>query len=138
MPIYCEILQLVLPKTIVEAKYNGGLDKFKTDFQWGKTVDHEDGELIAVGSMDNSFPIPEGLHYDDVTETSRDFVIVARYGTRALSWDVNWCDTNRVFIWHKDCKPSAYEKMAEIAEMMTVGEIQRAIEKGENPFQSIY
>ena len=111
MPIYCEILQLVLPKTIVESKYKGGLEQFKIDFKWGKKVDHEDNELISVASMGNSFLNPKGLHYDDKSDTSKDFVIAARYGTPVLSWEVDWCESDRVYIWHKDCKLSSYKKM---------------------------
>ena len=138
MPIYCEILQLVLPKTIVESKYKGGLEQFKIDFKWGKKVDHEDNELISLASMENSFPTPNGLHYDQDSKTSKDFVIVARYATPALSWEVDWCESNKVFIWHKDCKLSAFKKMLEVCSM-TMNQIDRIRkESGESPLKDIY
>jgi hypothetical protein len=123
MPIYCEHIQLVIPKEILEVKYKGGLEQFKLDHQWGKSHDHEDNELISIASMDNGFPIIEGLHYDVKSKTSKDFVIVARYGASALAWNVDWCKTNRCFIWHNECSLSSYQKMMEVSEM-TVNELE--------------
>ena len=138
MPIYCEILQLVLPKEIIKSKYKGGLEQFKQDYHWGKVIDHEDAELISVASMENSFATPQGLHYNEESKSSLDFVIVARYGTPALSWEVDWCKSNKVFIWHKDCKLSSYKKMMEVC-ALTVNQIEQIrIDTGESPLKDIF
>ncbi len=51
MPIYCEMLQLVVPKKTLQEKYSGGLEKFKEVYSWGSSLDHEDLELISKASM---------------------------------------------------------------------------------------
>ncbi len=137
MPIYCELFQLVIPKKVLEEKYSGGIDQFKLDHKWGKSVDHEDNELVSIASMENAFPIPKGLHYDKENKTSKDFVIVARYGTPPLSWEVEWCKSNQAFIWHKDCKPSSFEKMMEVSNM-TVDAIKESLESGEKLLKDIW
>ncbi len=137
MPIYCEHIQIVIPKAVLEIKYKGGVDQFKKDYHWKRPPHHEDNELISIASMENAFPTPEGLHYDSHKKTSQDFVIVARYGAPALSWEVDWCLTNKVFIWHKDCRPSSLSEMHKRC-ALTVDEIAKAFDLGEEPFADIY
>lgn len=137
MPIYCELIQLVIPKKILIEKYEGGIEQCKLDLHWGKYADHEDEELISITSMENGFPIPKWLHHDEATKTSKDFVIVGRYASTAFSWEVDWCKTNRVFIWHKDCKLSSYEKMMEISNS-TRNQNDEALKRGEKPFSDIW
>lgn len=87
--------------------------------------------------MENSFATHVGSHFDEGMQACKDFVLVARYGTPALSWSVSWCDTNKVFIWHKDCELSLYETMTMISNV-TMDEIDTDFGKGHKPFSNIY
>jgi hypothetical protein len=71
MPIYCEILQLVIPKRILETKYKGGIVQFRDDYNWNSNRDHEDNELISIVSNSNDFAVPAGLDYDAHTGESK-------------------------------------------------------------------
>lgn len=138
MPILCEILQLVIPKHILEFKYKGGLAQFKEDYKWDSIRDHEDNELISIVSNSNDFAVPAGLDYNANTGTSKDFIVVARYATPAISWPVDWCETNKVYIWHTDCRLSAYREAIRRSNM-DVAEIENmAKETGEFPLSDIY
>jgi hypothetical protein len=138
MPIYCENLQLVILKEKLIEKYQGGIEQFKIEFKWDEKVDHEDQELISLVSMVNSFPTPKGLHRDDKTMTLQDFVIVARYVNPALSWEVEWCDTNKVYILHKDCKLSSYYKAMELGNLSIDKIDELMTQTGKFPLIDIY
>lgn len=99
MPIYCEVYQLVIPKNVLEAKYKGGLSQFKEEYSWDYNQDHEDNELISIVSSENDFAVPASLDYVINTGTSKDFIVVERYATPEISWPVDWCETNKVYIW---------------------------------------
>jgi hypothetical protein len=110
MPIYCEVYQPVIPKNVLEYKYIRGVAQFKKDYEWDSNLDHEERELISIVSSKNDFAVPSGLDYDTNTGTSKDFVVVARYTSPEISWPVDWCETNKVYIWHTDCRLSAYRE----------------------------
>ena len=113
MPVYCDISQLVVAKKTLQEKYSGGVEAFKKRFNWEKGKDREDAELLSFLSMHAaSFEILPELGYDAATNTATDYVLIYRY--QGLIWDVDWVETDKVFIWHKDCKLSAYNRAMEI------------------------
>ena len=61
------------------------------------------------------FDILPELGYDAATNTATDYVLIYRY--QGLIWDVDWVETDKLFIWSKDCKLSAYKRAMEIASM---------------------
>jgi len=116
MPVYCHISQLVVNKKALTVKYPGGVEAFKKRFGFNKERDREDAELLSFVSMDAAqFDILPELGYDEATNTATDYVLIYRY--QGLIWEVDWADTDKVFIWHKECKLSSFNKAMEIEAM---------------------
>jgi hypothetical protein len=107
MPIHIELANLILPKRRIMEKYQGGIAQFRQDYHvCGDNKHQEDDELISLSAMNcDEFHIQEmvdrGLQFDPVTNSSDDFVILARYGGRL--WDMKWLRDNAIFAWHRDC-----------------------------------
>ena len=113
MPVFCCISQLVVNKKALLEKYDGGVEAFKKRFGFNKERDREDTELLSFVSMDAAqFQILPELGYDRATNTATDYVLIYRY--EGLIWPVDWVETDKVFIWHKNCKLSAYKRAMEI------------------------
>jgi hypothetical protein len=103
----------VVNKKALLEKYDGGVEAFKNRFRFNKEIDREDTELLSFVSMDAAqFQILPELGYDRATNTATDYVLIYRY--EGLIWPVDWVETDKVFIWHKDCKLSAYKRAMEI------------------------
>jgi len=113
LPVYCHISQLVVNKKALTEKYDGGVEAFKKRFGFNKDRDREDTELLSFVSLDAAqFQILPELGYDRATNTATDYVLIYRY--EGLIWPVDWVKTDKVFIWHTDCKLSAYKRAMEI------------------------
>jgi hypothetical protein len=97
-----EFINLIIPKEILEEKYDGGVNKFKTDCP-NKSF-REDDSLVRVGFMNNNdlynfldLVTTNGLEYKD--ESTTDFVIINTLS--GLSWEVNWVEHNFCSCWKK-------------------------------------
>lgn len=116
VPVFCCISQVVVNKKALTERYDGGVEAFKKRFGFNKERDREDTELLSLVSMDAAqFDILPELGYDAATNTATDYVLVYRY--QGLIWHVDWLKTDKVFIWHKDCKLSSYNKAMAIEAM---------------------
>ena len=140
MPVFINIANIVVEKSTIARKYNGGIDQFKIDYSFGPEKRHqEDDKLFSIAFMgiDDSeikYLISKGLSFDNDTKTSEDFVIVYMHGGGA--WKVNWLDCNATFAWHKQCASSQIKRAQEI-ENMLMNDIYTANERGENLFETI-
>jgi hypothetical protein len=142
MPVYLHLANLIISKKAVEQNYRGGTGQFCRDFYEENDSFQEDVELFALGRM-NCDEFPErllnqrGLHYDIDTGTSRDYVIVSRYG--GPLWTVDWLNTTMctLYTFHNDCSlPSIVKALQK--DQMTVDEAQRIFKNGGNPFEVIW
>lgn len=137
MPTRVELLQIVISKAALEAKYPGGLEKFKIDWEFGRKVDHEDEEIITFGSMGDAFPVPEGLDYDEANNASEDFGYAGRYGA-ADSPNPSWMKCNMLFIWHEDSYTARMLDLKDQSEM-TMSDFNALVDKfGEYPEKDIW
>jgi hypothetical protein len=93
MPVPIEFFSVVVPKQVIEQKYNGGLTQYITDCP-NKSY-QEDEYLTRVGFMSqeplNKYCenlISNGFHFDNESNSSTDFVVVQSYlGKR---WIADW------------------------------------------------
>jgi hypothetical protein len=93
MPVPIEFFSVVVPKQVIEQKYNGGLTKFIADCPNKSYL--EDEYLTRVGFMSqeplNKYCenlISNGFHFDNDSNSSTDFVVVQSYlGKR---WKADW------------------------------------------------
>jgi hypothetical protein len=140
MPLYLHISNLVVAKSSVIAKYDGGMTQFREDFGFGKIeYRFEDHELFLLTAMDpNDFNIDllikRGLHYDHEFNFSNDFVLIHRYGT--FSWEAEWLERTNQYVWHF----IADEHLKEIARKysdMCLNDIIEMTENGNSPFLPI-
>ncbi len=140
MPIYIYLANLIIEKKTVEKKYKGGVAKFRKDYlSRTPTNSQEDDELFSIARMNrDEFEIDNlvdnGLHFDEKTWTSTDFVIILRYGS--YLWKLDWIEDNNVFAWHKECNPKLINRANVIAET-TFDDIQKAFERGEQLLDTI-
>jgi hypothetical protein len=100
MSIEIEFINLIIPKEILEEKYEGGIGKFKTDCP-NKSF-REDESLVRVGFMNNNdlytfldLVTSNGLEYKEGSTT--DFVIINTLS--GVSWDVDWVEHNFCSCW---------------------------------------
>ena len=140
MPVYIEIANIVIEKQTIQKKYKGGIRQFKIDYSFGEGKLHkEDDELLLLAYMnlfdsDIRYLINKGLQHDEVNQSSNDFAILYMYG--GDTWKVDWLDSNAAFAWHKKCDPKQIEQAQKIGNSY-VDDIKAAIDRGENPFQTI-
>lgn len=100
MPIPIEFINLIIRKSTLEAKYQGGLEQFIKDVP--NQSFREDNELVRFGCMNSSdlerfidLTLERGLEYKE-NETD-DFVIINSYS--GASWKVSWLEHNYVECW---------------------------------------
>lgn len=140
MPVYLHIYNLIVPKKVIAEKYQGGISQFIKDFRFGEfEIDQEDDELFSFGQMNyDCLPIDEliekGLHFDNAKQCSEDFIVISRYDDDF--WNVSWIQHNNFFAWHINADKSTIEKVEEISNL-TVEEISKLIENGQNPLKAI-
>lgn len=93
MAIPIEFFSVVIPINVIKGKYQGGLEQYITDVPNGSYV--EDEYLTRVGFMSETvlhkyceLLISKGLHYNNDTNYSTDFVVVqSLFGKK---WDADW------------------------------------------------
>ena len=141
MPIYIELQNLIVPKEVLKTKYKGGIEQFRKWFEENTgTASSEDNELFSIARMNDCGEdivdlIDNELDYNTENQNSDDFSWVARYGGEA--WETSWLESNGVFAWHKDSHPEKVKLAQEIAETH-IDDIKEAMERGENPLDTIY
>lgn len=141
MPVFIHLANLIIPKSILEEKYPGGVSKFRKEYKIDEENNHqEDRELFNLAAMNSSeFDILDlmenGISYDSKTIFSEDFTIIHRYGGTA--WEPRWLRYNAVFAWHKTADEKAIQKAEEIANV-TVDKIAEAFDRGEKPWETIW
>lgn len=101
MSIEIEFINLIIPKEILEEKYEGGIGKFKTDCP-NKSF-REDESLVRVGFMNNNdlytfldLVTSNGLKFKEGSTT--DFVIISVLS--GASWEVDWIDYDVSLCWY--------------------------------------
>jgi len=137
MPTFIHQYNLIVPKDTIATKYNGGIEKFRQMYDYPKF--EEDNELFGISRMDSldedvQDMIDNGLHFDNDSNTSKDFTIISRYG--GTEWEVDWLETNGSFAWHKSCKPEQIELAKKIS-ATPMDEIAAAFDRGESPLDTI-
>lgn len=121
MAIYLDVVNLLVSKQAVAANYTGGLDEFRRDFNLPDSpINSEDDELFGLGQMnadafDLAFLVRKGLHYDNATQSSKDFTIVGRYSD--FEWPASWIEENKVFAWHIHTHKAVRDRALEIGDM---------------------
>lgn len=141
MPLAIDIFALIVPKSILETKYRGGIEQFKMDFFRGNDTDMEDGELLGVGYMDADDVDVEklmmrGLSFNRSEPFSEDFVIVSRYGDPLL-WPCEWLIQNSLHAWHAETS-EANKKRAEEVGTMTMDRVFELIDMDQNPLGTFW
>ena len=140
MPVYIHLANIVIQKSTIKEKYNGGIKQFKTDYDYGEGKYHqEDDELFSIAYQnlyrgEFQYLSEKGLHYDKLNDFSKDFVPAFRYG--GLLWKSDWLDANVVFAWHKDCEPKQITRAQQIGNML-MDDFIAANERGERLFATI-
>jgi hypothetical protein len=122
MPIYLHHFNLIVPKSVLEAKYRGGVEQFKRDFFYGDEInDMEDGELLGTGYMGPDIDLEKlmdaGLSYNKEESFSEDFIIIGRYAEPPLLWPCDWIIQNRVHAWHINASEANKQRAIEIGNM---------------------
>ena len=137
MPVFIHLSNLIVPKSIIENKYPGGIEAFRKTFKISEVNNHqEDDELFSLSAINSDeFDLLTNLDFDRKNQNSSDFVIVNRYGGPA--WKVTWLDNNVNFARHIDCNQTQIKKAKATAEI-TMDEVKRLTALGKNPFQTIY
>jgi hypothetical protein len=121
MSIPLAFINVIIPKSILELKFKGGVKQFMEDYfddfnddpKYADIKDQlpsqEDEYLIKIGTMDYSevqdyidILTENGLHYDKDNRTSTDFMIIATLGGHM--WQVDWLEYDLRIrrCWHKD------------------------------------
>jgi hypothetical protein len=140
MPLYVDIHNLIVQKSSIIAKYVGGLQQFREDYNFENSeVNQEDDELFLVAAMNfDDYGLNDlmhrGLHFDEEAYFSKDFVIVPRYGD--WSWQADWLEGNSVFVWHWNTSPHLKEEAIRRSKL-TLNQITEMFENDENPFKPI-
>ena len=100
MPIPIEFINLIIRKSTLESKYQGGLEQFIKDVP--NQSFREDDMLVRYGCMNSSdleslidLILERGLEYKEMQ--TDDFVIINTYS--GLSWKINWLEHNYVECW---------------------------------------
>jgi hypothetical protein len=102
MPISLEFINLIIRKSTLETKYQGGIEKFIKDVP--NQSFREDEELVRFGCMNGidlekfiELTLERGLEYKE--KDTDDFVIINSYS--GASWDVSWLEHDYVKCWSK-------------------------------------
>jgi len=140
MPVYIELANLIVPKPVIEKKYAGGADQFRTDYSIdGDNYHQEDDLLFSISRMncddyDLKKLVEKGLDYDFKEGRSTDFTILSRYG--GVLWDMDWLEYNYMFAWHINTEEEKID-MARKRNELTMDKISEMFELGMNPFKTI-
>jgi len=140
MPVYIELANLIVPKPVIEKKYAGGADQFRTDYSIdGDNYHQEDDLLFSISRMncddyDLKKLVEKGLDYDFKEGRSTDFTILSRYG--GVLWDMDWLEYNGMFAWHINTEEEKID-MARKRNELTMDKISEMFELGMNPFKTI-
>ena len=140
MPVYIELANLIVPKPVIEKKYAGGADQFRTDYSIdGDNYHQEDDLLFSISRMncddyDLNKLVEKGLDYDFKEGRSTDFTILSRYG--GVLWDMDWLEYNGMFAWHINTEEEKID-MARKRNELTMDKISEMFELGMNPFKTI-
>jgi len=140
MPVYIELANLIVPKPVIEKKYAGGADQFRTDYSIdGDNYHQEDDLLFSISRMncddyDLKKLVEKGLDYDFKEGRSTDFTILSRYG--GVLWDMDWLEYNGMFAWHINTEEEKIN-MARKRNELTMDKILEMFELGINPFKTI-
>lgn len=93
MAVLIEFFSVVVPKKVLQQKYDGGLEQYIKDCPNSSYKDDE--HLTRVGFLDDvslhrycEGIISKGLHWDDETNSSTDFVVVQRI--QGKGWKAKW------------------------------------------------
>lgn len=142
MPIYLHHFTLIVPKSVLETKYKGGIEQFKEDFFMGDEInDMEDGELLGVGYMgpdiDVETLVDAGLSYNEEEQFSEDFIIIGRYEEPPLFWPCDWIDQNLLHAWHVNASEANKNRAEEVGDM-TMDRMIELDEMGQNPLRAFW
>jgi len=95
MAVLIEFFSVIVPKHILEQKYDGGLKQYKTDCPNKSFL--SDQYLTRVGFMSDVLVhnycenlISKGLHFDEATTSSKDFVVVQLL--QGKQWTADWLE----------------------------------------------
>ncbi len=93
MAIPIEFFSVIVPKQVIQQKYDGGLDQYKADVP--NASYKEDEHLTRVGLMDDlsltffcEKIISKGLHFHEAPNYSTDFVVVQQL--QGKRWKAEW------------------------------------------------
>jgi hypothetical protein len=100
MSISIEFINLIIRKSTLETKYQGGLEQFIKDVP--NQSFREDDKLVRFGCMNGTdlekfidLILKRGLKYKE--KVTDDFVIINTFS--GLSWDVSWLEHDFVVCW---------------------------------------
>lgn len=136
MPVFIHLANLIIPKSVIEAKYRGGMESFKAenDFQ-GENHNQEDDELFSISrklihEFDIGMLIQRGFDYDKEKHFSNDFMLLSRKGK--APWQPEWFVQNGVFAWHTSCAPESVKRANFIALELDAETVKRSADLGVN------
>lgn len=136
MPVFIHFANLIIPKTVVEAKYPGGIRQFKEENDFTNTNhNQEDDELFVISrkfvhEFDLGMLIQKGFDYDKKNHFSNDFMLLPHKGKSP--WTVDWLETNGVFAWHKNTHPDLVARANFIAHEVDAEMAERSAQLGVN------
>jgi hypothetical protein len=100
MSIPIEFINLIIRKSTLESKYQGGIEQFIKDVP--NQSFREDEELVRIGFMNGNdlekfidLTLERGLEYKE--KLTDDFVIINTFS--GSSWDVSWLEHDYVECW---------------------------------------
>jgi len=100
MPIPLEFINLIIRKSNLESKYQGGLEQFIKDLP--NQSFREDDELVRYRCMNGTdlekfieLTLERGQEFRE--KETNDFVIINSYS--GSSWDVNWLEHDYESCW---------------------------------------
>ncbi|NEN24636.1 hypothetical protein G3O08_14105 [Cryomorpha ignava] len=136
MPVFIHLANLIIPKSIVEAKYPGGIKSFKAENDFdGENHNQQDDELFSISrkfihEFDIGMLIQKGFDYDKENHFSNDFVLLPRKGK--APWQPEWLEQNGVFAWHTSSHPESIKRANFIAHELDAETIKRSSDLGVN------
>lgn len=136
MPIFIHLANLIIPKSIVEAKYHGGIKSFKAENDFNnENHNQQDDELFSISrkfihEFDIGMLMKKGFDYDKEKHHSNDFMLLPRKGK--VPWQPEWLDQNGVFAWHTSSHPESIKRANFIAHELDAETIKRSADLGVN------
>lgn len=136
MPVFIHLANLIIPKSIVEAKYPGGIKSFKAENDFNsENHNQEDDELFSISrklihEFDIGMLIQKGFDYDKEKHFSNDFMLLQRKGK--APWQPDWFEQNGVFAWHTSSHPESIKRANFIAHELDAETVKRSSDLGVN------